>query len=137
MEKLKLVNTYTIFKPEEGDLPKTLLELPTYLRKLVIWIEKIYTDIISRVNRNMGYDGSATWNPGNIADGEMVSEDVTVTGAVLGDFAMASFSLDVADLVLDANVTVADTVTVTLTNDGIGAGVDLASGTLRVRVLKK
>ena len=81
--------------------------------------------------------GSETWNPGNVADGEMVSNDVTVTGAVLGDYALASFSLDVADLVLDAHVTAADTVTVTLTNDGIGAGVDLAEGIIYVRVLRR
>jgi len=137
MEKLKLENKHTIFKPEKGTLPKTLEELPRYLKKLVIWIEDLYSDIVSRVNRNMGYDGSATWDPGNVADGEMVSKEVTVTDAALGDFAMASFSLDVADLVLDANVTAADTVTVTLTNDGIGAGVNLAEGTLRVRVIKK
>jgi hypothetical protein len=80
---------------------------------------------------------SEVWNPGNVADGEMVSNDVTVTGAVLGDFAIASFSLDVADLVLDAQVTAANTVTVTLTNDGIGAGVDLTEGTVYVRVFRK
>lgn len=137
MEKLKLENKHIIFKPEEGFLPPSLKELPRYLRKLVIWIEGLYSDIVSRVNRNMGYDGSETWNPGNVVDGEMVSEDVTVTNAVLGDFAMASFSLDISDLVLDANVTADNTVTVTLTNDGIGAGVNLAEGTLRVRVFKK
>lgn len=137
MEKLKTEDKFVIFKPGEGTLPKALEELPRYLRRLVIWIEGLYSDIANRVNPNMGYDGSETWDPGNVADGEMVSQDVTVTGAVLGDFAMASFSLDISDLVLDANVTAADTVTVTLTNDGIDAGVNLASGTLRVRVLKK
>lgn len=137
MEKLKTVDKYIIFKPEEGELPKTLEKLPGYLRKLVIWVEKFYADIVGRVNHNLGLSASATWDPGNVADGEMVSQDVTVTGAALGDFAIASFSLDVSDLVLDANVTAADTVTVTLTNDGIGAGVDLGSGTLRVRVLQK
>jgi len=81
--------------------------------------------------------GSETWNPGNVADGEMVSNDVTVTGAVLGDYAIASFSLDIEDLVLDAQVTVADTVTVTLTNDGIGAGVNLAEGTIYTRVFRR
>ena len=78
---------------------------------------------------------SEVWNPGNVAVHEMVSNDVTVTGAALGDFAIASFSLDVADLVLDAQVTAANTVT--LTNDGIGAGVDLAEGTVYVRVFRK
>lgn len=137
IEKLKLIDKFTVFRPEEGDLPKTLTELPVYLRKFLIWIEKIYSDIALRVNRNMGLTGSATWNPGEVTDGEMVAQDVTVTDATLGDFAMASFSLDVEDLVLNANVTAADTVTVTLTNDGIGAGVDLGEGTLRVRVIKK
>ena len=137
MEKLKIQNKFIIFKPEDGNLPNTLEYLPSYLRKLVIWIERIYSDVVSRVTRNMGSDGSTTWNPGNVADGEMVSKDVTVTGVVLGDFAMVSFSLDIADLVLDANVTDDETVTVTLTNDGIGAGVNLAEGTLRVRVFKK
>ena len=79
--------------------------------------------------------GSETWNPDNVADGEMVSNDVTVTGAVLGDFAVASFSLDVEDLVLNANVTSSGTVTVTLTNDGIDAGVNLGEGTLRVKAI--
>lgn len=137
MEKLKTEDKFVIFEPEEGDLPKTLVKLPRYLRRLVIWIEGLYSDIASRVNRNMGYNSSTTWDPGNVADGEMVSKDVTVTSAVLGDFAIASFNLDISDLVLDANVTADNTVTVTLTNDGIGAGVNLSSGTLRVRVLKK
>ncbi len=81
--------------------------------------------------------GSEIWNPGNVADGEMIANDVTVTGAVLGDYAIASFSLDVADLVLDAQVTAADTVTVTLTNDGIDAGVNLSEGTIYVRVFRR
>lgn len=137
MEKLKLIYKFIVFKPEEGDLPKTLTELPVYLRKFLIWIEKIYSDITLRVNRNMGLTGSATWNPGNVADGEMVAQDVTVTDAALGDFAMASFSLDIEDLVLNANVTTANIVSCTLTNDGINAGVNLGEGTLRVRVIKK
>ncbi|MHC4739978.1 MAG: hypothetical protein ACYS9Y_13810 [Planctomycetota bacterium] len=137
MEKLKIKNKFKTFKVEEGFLPESLSELEDYLRKFVIWIESMYSDLTLRVNRNMGLTGEETWNPGNVADGEMVSEDVTVTGADLGDFAMASFSLDVADLVLDANVTATNTVTVTLTNDGINAGVNLASGTLRVRVIKQ
>lgn len=137
MDKLKTTDKFTIFKPEEGRIPPALEGLPGYLRKLVIWIEGLYSDIVTRVNRNMGLTGSATWDPGNVADGEMVAKEVAVTNAALGDFAMASFSLDVQDLVLDANVTAADTVTVTLTNDGINAGVNLASGTLRARVIKK
>lgn len=80
-------------------------------------------------------DGSATWNPGSIADGNEEAKEVTVTGAALGDFAIASFSLDVSDLVLNACVTAANTVTCVLANN-TGDAVDLGSGTIRARVIK-
>ncbi len=89
----------------------------------------------SRYNPDLA--GSASWTPGSVADGEMVSQDITVSGARLGDFAVASFSLDVEDLVLDANVTSANTITATLTNDGINAGVTLSAGTVYVKVMSK
>lgn len=79
-------------------------------------------------------DATATWNPGSILDGNEEATEVTVTGAELGDFVLSSFSVDVADLVLDAQVTAAGTVTAVLANN-TGATVDLASGTLRVRVI--
>ncbi len=79
--------------------------------------------------------GSATWDPGSIGDGNEESKEVTVTGAALGDFAIASFSLDVTDLVLDAQVTAADTVTCILANN-TGGNIDLASGTIRAKVFK-
>lgn len=80
------------------------------------------------------YDGSATWDPGSIADGDEEAKEVTVTGARLGDFAIASFSLDVTDLVINAAVTAANTATVILANN-TGGAIDLASGTVYVRVL--
>lgn len=74
--------------------------------------------------------GTATWNPASVASGAATSTTVTVTGAALGDLADAAFSLAVpAGVVLSAEVTAADTVTVTLLNLSGGA-VDLASGTL-------
>jgi hypothetical protein len=78
---------------------------------------------------------SATWDPPNIADGDEAATDVTCDDAELGDFAIASFSLDVSDLSLTADVTAADTVTCVLANN-TGGAVDLASGTVRVRVFK-
>ena len=78
---------------------------------------------------------TATWNPGSIAVGGMEATDVTVTGAALGDFAVASFSLDVQDLTLSAAVTATNTVTVVLANNTTAA-VNLASGTLAVLVFK-
>jgi hypothetical protein len=82
------------------------------------------------------YNGSATWDPGNIADGDEEATTITVTGAALGDFVLVSFSLDIADLVLSGAVTAADTVTAVLANN-TGAGVDLASGTVYARVLSR
>lgn len=76
----------------------------------------------------------ATWNPASILDGDEVALEVTVPGATLGDFAFVSFSLDVADLQLTADVTAADTVTCLLSNN-TGGAVDLGSGTVRVRVV--
>jgi hypothetical protein len=80
------------------------------------------------------YDGSATWNPAEIANGAEEAKEVTATGAQLGDFAIASFSLDVTDLVLDAQVTAANTVTCILANN-TGGAIDLAEGTVYVRVM--
>lgn len=81
-------------------------------------------------------EGSATWDPGNIADGAEEAVDITVTGAALGDFVLVSFSLDVADLTLTAAVTATNTVTAQLSNS-TGGAIDLNSGTVRVKVLKR
>jgi hypothetical protein len=83
-----------------------------------------------------GLSGSASWNPGSIADGDEEAQEVTATGAALGDFAIASFSLDVADLVLNAQVTASNTVTCILANN-TGGAIDLGAGTVYVKVLKK
>jgi|TARA_R100000093_G_scaffold17027_1_gene9678 hypothetical protein len=75
-----------------------------------------------------------TWDASAIADGNEEALEVTVPGASLGDFVMSSFSLDVADLMLTAAVTAADTVTAVLANN-TGGSINLDSGTLRVRVV--
>jgi hypothetical protein len=98
---------------------------------LGLWLEKLWKGLLEEDIRT-----SATWNPGSIADGDEEAIDVTVTGAILGDYAIASFSLDVADLVLDAQVTAADTVTCVLANN-TGGAVDLAEGTVYVRLIKR
>lgn len=79
--------------------------------------------------------GSATYDPGSLADGAGVTTTVTATGASLGDFAQASFSLDLQGITVSAWVSAADTVSVRFQNES-GGVVDLASGTLRVRVSK-
>lgn len=80
--------------------------------------------------------GSTTWDAASIADGDEEAKDITVTGAVLGDFVLVSASIDVADLSLVGQVTAADTVTVQLLNN-TGGAIDLASMTTYVRVLPR
>jgi len=80
--------------------------------------------------------GSATWNAGSIADGDMESKDITVTGAAIGDFVLISMGVDVVDLVVSGQVTATDTVTATLANN-TGGAVDLASTTVRAVVLPR
>jgi hypothetical protein len=84
---------------------------------------------------NAYLQASETKDWGNIADGDEEAEEVTVTGAALGDYAVASMSIDITDLVLTAAVTAANTVTVSLSND-TGGAINLGSGTLTVKVFK-
>jgi hypothetical protein len=77
---------------------------------------------------------SASWDPGSIAVGAETSTTVTVTGAQLGDFVLASYSIDIQELTISASVSAADTVEVVLANN-TSASVDLASGTVYVLVL--
>lgn len=84
-----------------------------------------------------GLVGSTTWDAGSIDDGNEEAKEITVAGAALGDFVIGvSLSVDVADLVLNAQVTAANTVTAILANN-TGGAVDLASATVRVVVMKK
>jgi hypothetical protein len=80
--------------------------------------------------------GSATFDPASLADGDGATTTVTVTGAALGDFALASFSVALAGITVTAWVSATDTVSVRLQNES-GGVLDLASGTLRARVIKK
>jgi hypothetical protein len=74
-------------------------------------------------------------NFASAADAETQAVNVTVTGAALGDLAWASIAVDVADLTLDAQVTAADTVTLTV-NNNTGGAVDLAAADVRIVVLQ-
>jgi hypothetical protein len=77
--------------------------------------------------------GSATYDPGSLADAVGATTTVTVTGAALGDFTQASFSLDLQGITLTSWVSAANTVSVRFQNES-GGVLDLASGTLRVQV---
>lgn len=78
---------------------------------------------------------STTWDPGSIAHNDSESKTVSVPGAALGDFAVASFSLDLQELTLSAHVGATDEVHVVLEN-ATGGAIDLASGTVRVLVIR-
>ncbi len=80
--------------------------------------------------------GSATYDPPSLPDGDGVTTTVTVNGAALGDIITGySFSLDLQDVTLTAYIQAANTVEFRFQNDSGGVK-DLSSGTLRVYVKK-
>ena len=79
---------------------------------------------------------SVTWDPASTAKDLIASKDVTVSGVTLGDFCLASFSVDVVDMSLTCNITATNVATAVLSNN-TGGTIDLASGTLRVLIFKK
>lgn len=87
------------------------------------------------VDARMGIFSEAVSDPASLADGAGVSNDVTAEGAILGDFCVASFSVDVVDLSVTCNITATGVATVRHQNESAGA-VDLAAYTVRVAVFK-
>lgn len=83
------------------------------------------------------YVGSAAWNMGSIAPLDELFKEVAVTGAVLGDYAEVTSSLDVNDLTLSAQVTEADIVTVSLSNRKSSGSIDVGSPTMYVKVFSR
>lgn len=79
--------------------------------------------------------GTAIYDPASLADGAGATTTVTVTGAALGDYALASFNKDLQGITLTAWVSAANTVSVRFQNES-GGVVDLASGTLKARIFK-
>jgi hypothetical protein len=92
-------------------------------------ITNVYTGLTPTIMR-----ASATYDPPSISAGASATTTVTVTGAIMGQYAIASFSNSLASLTLTAYVSAANTVTCVFHNP-TGSPVDLASGTLRVTVL--
>ena len=80
--------------------------------------------------------GTKTHNLANLADQANEHFNVTVTGAVVGDFAMASFgSGTIVDLTVTAQVVSANTVTVSVLNESSGT-VNVDDTTVTVLVFK-
>lgn len=81
-------------------------------------------------------DGTFTWNPGTIANAAgLTSSNITVNGAVFGDFAQIAAPYSLQGVTATAFISAANTVQVRLQNS-TGAGVTLSSGSWRVRVTK-
>jgi len=81
-----------------------------------------------------GVSGIASYDPPSIAAGGTASTTVTVTGAIVTDTVVASFTLPLGGLLMFAEVTAANTATVRLFNP-TGSAIDIASGSLTVRVV--
>jgi hypothetical protein len=77
--------------------------------------------------------GTATFNPTSLLSGETEQVSVTVTGALVGNVAFASFSNVLNGIQLYSEVTDTDTVTVSFFNASENT-VDLDSGTVTARV---
>ena len=74
--------------------------------------------------------GVDTWDPANMIAGGIASTTIAVTGARVGDPAVASLAtIGVNDVMISAHVQAADTVRVILLNL-TGGALDIASGTL-------
>lgn len=85
---------------------------------------------------NANLFGSKTHDFANLVDGAGEDTDVTVVGAALGDFALASLlGDDTEGLLVTAQVTAADTVTVRVQNESTGA-LNMVSTTLAATVIK-
>lgn len=82
------------------------------------------------------YIASAVYDPPSLADGVGVTTTIATAGAILGDFAIASFSLDLQGMSITAYVSSANIVSVRFQNES-GGVLDLGSGTLKVKVIKQ
>jgi hypothetical protein len=83
-------------------------------------------------------EGSLVWNPGVLDDGDSeASSNITVTGAAFGDFVLVAAPYDLLGISCFGYVSAANTVKIRLRNETSINGLDLASGTWRVRVLQQ
>ena len=81
-------------------------------------------------------ENTATFDPPSLTNGSgTTSSGITVTGAALGDFAVAAAPYDLQGILCTAYVSASNTVSIRLHN-ATGGTIDLASGTWRVRVFK-
>ena len=97
-----------------------------------VYLEEYFSKL-PRLNAYL--EGSTTVDLGSIDDGNEQAVAVTVTGAALGDFVIATHSLDITDLTITGTVTATNTVTVIVGNF-TGGAIDIGSGDILVKVLE-
>ncbi len=97
-------------------------------------LQSAVTALQVAVTALQGLSGSVAYDPPNLIDTAGTTTTVTVTGAALGNFAEASFSLDLEGIMLTAWVSAANTVSVRLQNEAGAGPIDLGPGTLTARV---
>lgn len=104
------------------------------------WCDVVYNGsawILEARGRLVDIEATATVDPASLATGAATTPaTITVTGAALGDFVKASFSLSLDGVSLHAYVSAADTVAYFFRNDAGANPADLGSGTLKIRVEK-
>lgn len=84
---------------------------------------------------SLDLSASTIYDPPNLVDGAGTTTTITVAGAVLGDIALAGFNKDLQGISMTAYVSSANTVSIRFQNES-GGTLDLASGTLTVKVIK-
>jgi hypothetical protein len=104
------------------------------------WCDVVYDGtawLLSAFGDLTPMEATATVDPGSLAlAASSAPANITVTGAALGDIVHASFSLSQAGISLHAYVSAANTVSYYFRNDAGTNPLDLASGTLKVRIEK-
>lgn len=114
---------------------KFLRSIPVVLAAAVLVIASGALSVV-HANEPRSLFGSATYDLASLADGAGASTTVTVVGAALGDFCVASLGVSTAGILVTCTVTAANTATVRFQNETTGT-LDLASATLRVTVMPK
>lgn len=128
--------TFSVELEFSGQSPYTPLLLPCKVARDIIEAGSLVASPSFNVTV---LTGTATWNPGSVADGSFITTNVTVPGAVAGDPAHVGFTTligtDCEGTFLTATVRAADTACVNFFNFS-GAPIDPISGTVRVDVFK-
>lgn len=125
------VNLKLIWKPDQAD--QTNITKGTYK---IYWNDAEIRSMQVKPYTVTTFFGSATYDAPSLTAGTQTTTTVTVRGAKIGDFAVASLLVDNQGMQITANVTAIDTVTVILRN-GTAGTIDLASTTLNVLVIQK